>query len=211
LQKPKRYRVKEIFGPTIQGEGTHTGLKVLFLRLSGCNKWSGRPEHKPKSICNYCDTDFVGGDMMEAGDIVRHLQRLGDTVDLVISGGEPALQIDKELLLALVGAGFRLHLETNGSKDIGELANFFYHITMSPKQGREGTLLKRCDDLKLLFPYIDSEITIEKFISFEHRYAYLQPVWDDNYKFNLNSTIDKIMEMNNWKLSLQTHKITGVV
>jgi len=116
----KKYLVKEIFGPTIQGEGSYTGQACLFLRFSGCNKWSGRPEDKPNSICSFCDTDFVGGERMDSKEIIRRLGEIrGDIEILVLSGGEPALQVDEALCKELSEAGFELHIETNGSKKLG--------------------------------------------------------------------------------------------
>lgn len=204
----RKYKVKEIFGPTIQGEGSHVGASVHFLRLSNCNKWSGKPEHKPKSICHYCDTDFVGGDLMTKEEIKdRFLELHADTV--VISGGEPTLQIDEDLLRCLTGY-FDLHLETNGSRALGELLRFFTHITCSPKQPYSETRLERCDDLKILCPYIHPQITLKDFKDFERKNTYLQPVMNENYKENLRETIDKVMGTKNVKLSLQVHKIIGI-
>ena len=207
----KTYKVKEIFGPTLQGEGTHALEKVYFLRFAGCNKWSGKEDDRPKSICWYCDTDFVGGEKMTSKEIVKALGDLdGKVKHVVISGGEPSLQLDEDLLVSLTDAGYYLHLETNGSRDLKDLHRHFYHITMSPKQSPEKTKLKSCDDLKILYPFIDEEITPITFANFNAKAKYLQPVHSDSYDKNLKNTIDKIYLLDDWKLSLQLHKIMGV-
>jgi len=72
----RTYRVKEIFGPTIQGEGLHTGMPCLFVRLAGCNAWDGRPETRAASACPYCDTDFRGGEALALAEILSRLNAL---------------------------------------------------------------------------------------------------------------------------------------
>lgn len=211
----KTYLVKEIFGPTLQGEGSHAGVPVVFLRLSKCNKWSGAPAHKPKSICNYCDTDFNGGTRMTADQIVAKLVETDDSLcrRVVISGGEPTLQLDEALLLAIKASvdpkGWEIHLETNGSNRLGEMLDLIDHITMSPKQPLAETMLEECDDLKILWPPIHPDITPEAFEGFEHGQLYLQPVMQTGYESNLIKTVDKVIELD-CRLSLQTHKIIGV-
>jgi 7-carboxy-7-deazaguanine synthase len=205
----RRYRIKSIFGPTLQGEGTYAGTVVKFLRFSGCNKWSGRAEDKPSAVCRFCDTDFVGATRMTADEIVAELERLGGPRRVVISGGEPTLQLDVGLMSTLTGAGYRCHLETNGSLPLGEALDFFEHITMSPKQAFAETKLEICDDLKILHPPIGDGITPEGFEDFPYRRLFLQAVWDDQYEANLRSTISRVVELDA-RLSVQTHKIVGV-
>lgn len=198
----KKYKVKEIFGPTIQGEGSTLGHPVLFLRFSGCNKWSGREEDKHKSICSFCDTDFLGGDLLTAQEIAEKLDSLSDTVKtVVISGGEPTLQIDDFLLNHLYHK-FNLHLETNGSRPLEHLAQFFTHVSMSPKQGREETKLEQCDDIKLLYPWIRKDINYDEFSEFPHSQAFIQPVWESNKK----EALKLIFDHPELKLSPQLHK-----
>ncbi len=206
----KTYRVKNIFGPTIQGEGSFTGTVVLFLRLAGCNKWTGLAKDKPTAMCKFCDTDFRGGEPMTAMQIREKLKALGPCKRVVISGGEPTLQLDIDLLQLLTLDGFQLHLETNGSRQLGEMLAYFYHITMSPKQSMAETQLEACDDLKILYPAIHPDITMEAFEDFHCTSRFLQAVWDNDYAANLKATICRILGNPAWKLSLQTHKITGV-
>ena len=197
------YKVKEIFGPTIQGEGSASGTSVLFLRLTGCNRWSGRAEDKAKSVCSFCDTDFVGGDVMSAKQIAGKLASLSLTVKtVVISGGEPLLQVDENLLVELVNAGLVLHLETNGSKALKDLGQYFEHVSMSPKQPMAQTKLERCDDVKLLFPWIGPEIDYDNFKYFNSTQMYLQPVWESDK----NKILEYIYSHPDLKLSAQLHK-----
>lgn len=205
-----KYRIKSIFGNTIQGEGSASGMVVKFIRFAGCNRWSGLPEHKPAAICKFCDTDFRGGEQLEIEQIIERLDKLGPGQRVVISGGEPTLQLDEPILLALKDMGFILHLETNGSRALGKLARYFTHITMSPKQSLHDTKLEWCTDLKILFPPIHPDVEPGNFSTFPAIHRFLQPVWDDNYKENLKLTLAKIMAEPAWRLSLQMHKILGV-
>lgn len=111
---------------------------------------------------------------------------------------------------AEMDAGYHLHLETNGSVDLGCLSTYFDHITLSPKQPLAETKLKWAHDVKVLYPHIHSGVTLEDFQKFPAKNRYLQPVHSDKYEQNLQATIQKLYENHDWRLSLQTHKITGV-
>src|SRR5215470_1792573 len=106
------YLVKEIFGPTLQGEGAHAGRPCVFLRFAACNL-----------ACTWCDTDFApeGAVRHTADEIVAALRALdrGDTRMVVVTGGEPTLQWDPALAAAIAGAGFRVHMESNGTRALG--------------------------------------------------------------------------------------------
>lgn len=206
----KKYKIKEIFGPTIQGEGTFSGNVVMFVRFSGCNKWSGLEKHRASSACPFCDTDFVGGKLYNVQEIISSLKEKSDCRKLVLSGGEPTLQIDYTLLSYLVNAGYELHLETNGSKKLGQLRQFFKHVTLSPKQKMQDTKLEWANDLKLLYPPINDEMSIEDWKTYHAENRYLQPVWGDKTKENTEATIKKVTDNPELKLSLQLHKIIKV-
>lgn len=205
----KSYRIKSIFGPTLQGEGTYAGRVVMFVRFAGCNRWSGMEKDRAESICSYCDTDFLGGTRMSPTDILARLQALGDCRRVVLSGGEPTIQIDFELLMVLHGAGYEIHLETNGSNALGDLLPAFTHITCSPKQPYAETKLEMCHDLKMLWPPISPAIVPEEFIELPYQQLFLQPVMDDKYEANMKATVREVLKRDA-RLSLQTHKITGV-
>lgn len=214
----RKYAVKKIFGPTLQGEGTLNGSVTVFLRLSGCNMWDGRAETRAASQCPYCDTDFFGGDKMDAGEILDAIRALAPPPTWVtISGGEPLLQLDDNLLATLKMEGYRTAIETNGTVSLHpRCVRLVDHVTCSPKVPRAEMKLKRCDDLKLLFPHPNPAITPKAFADFPAKERYLQPVNDDE-TVNIGNTkkcIQRIYDENliriEWKLSLQTHKVLGL-
>jgi len=205
----KKYKIKKIFGPTIQGEGSYIGKAVAFVRFAGCNRWSGREKDKEKSICKFCDTDFHGGTSMSGKEILDAVKATGCKT-VILSGGEPTLQIDFFLLALLDAAKIEIHLETNGSNQLtAPMESLITHIAMSPKQSIEKTKLKRCSDIKILYPWISEDITIEKFASFTHGKMFVQPVEDDNYQENLKGAI-KICTDFDISISPQLHKLIKV-
>src|SRR5512135_2299396 len=111
------YSVKEIFY-TLQGEGAQTGRPAVFCRFAGCNLWSGREADRAKAVCNFCDTDFVGLDGPGGGRFAD-AEALAHAVEaawqggaenrlVVLTGGEPLLQLDEALIEALHARGFSL-------------------------------------------------------------------------------------------------------
>lgn len=211
------YIVKKIFGPTIQGEGSLTGTQTLFVRLSGCNMWDGRPETRAASRCPYCDTDFFKGDRTEVEDIVQACLGLASPSRcgwVTISGGEPMLQLGLELLQALSKAGYKIAVETNGTKPMGKLARLVDHISLSPKVPLSQVQLEYCDDLKVLFPHPNEAITPQAFSNFPtKRGRYIQPINGDN-ELDLANVAAAMEEANRlgsrWKLSVQVHKPAGL-
>lgn len=216
----KKYKVKEIFGPTIQGEGKGTGEVVLFLRLSGCNKWNGREEDKASSACPFCDTDFTGGDLLSGGEIVGALLKLPNAKQiktLVISGGEPTLQLDKDLLYML-SQWWCVYLETNGSRELDEeMLQHLSHVSCSPKQSPDQTRIQRIDSLKILHPPETFDRSVDVFMEdevFMNRHnnpkIYIQPVMDQNYEKNLKHCLDICYKYPKVRLSVQLHKTIEV-
>lgn len=209
----KKYKVKEMFGPTLQGEGSQAGRAVLFLRFSGCNRWSGREEDRSGSICHFCDTDFLGGDMLTKEEISSKLLELGRgrVWVVVVSGGEPLLQLDLELATHLKEKHLSLYIETNGSIEPSwPLRSYVDHVTMSPKQSPSETKLRAADDIKVLFPPIRPDITPEAFDEFSCSNRYVQPVWRDDTD-NTKKAIAEVLRLGStWRLGLQLHKFLGV-
>ena len=206
----RKYSVHKIFGPTIQGEGGMTGTVCHFIRLSGCNMWDGRPETRGASLCPFCDTDFFSHTMMTADNIIEQLDSLGRKGWVTISGGEPALQLDEPLVNSLHGAGYLVAIETNGTKPIAGKVDY---LTLSPKLSRRETVVTDCDSLKLLYPHPNPLIRPELFNDINARDKYLQPIDtgnDQGNQVNVQRTIDKLYELDGWRLSLQTHKYAGV-
>jgi len=208
-----------MFGPTIQGEGKGAGETVLFLRFAGCNKWSGRVEDKAGSQCPFCDTDFLGGEKLTASDIVRRLLELAQNypvATLVISGGEPTLQLDQELASELARY-FSLYLETNGSRDVDpDVLKYINHVCCSPKQSPAETKIKHIDSLKVLHPPVSPERSCHEFFSRDfiskHPYAekFIQPVMDENYDNNIKQCLQVCYASRGVRLSIQLHKVIEV-
>src|SRR5437764_7560125 len=107
------YTVKELFY-TLQGEGANTGRAAIFCRFAGCNLWSGREQDRATAICDFCDTDFLGGERLDAAAIVVRVAALEGPRWVCFTGGEPMLQLDRPLLEALRARGHRAAIETNG-------------------------------------------------------------------------------------------------
>ena len=206
----RRYGVHKIFGPTIQGEGGMTGTVCHFIRLSGCNMWDGRPETRKQSLCPFCDTDFFAHDMLTANQIVDQLMRLGWVPWVTISGGEPSLQIDQELIDMLHAKEFKVAVESNGTRTIGAQVD---HLTISPKLPPEQTLIQQCDSLKVLYPHPNPKIVPELYHGIQATTRYIQPIdTGDPVKnqHNMKQALAKVYSMPGWKLSIQTHKLIGV-
>ena len=207
------YRVKEIFGPTLQGEGLHAGRSCVFLRLSGCNAWDGRPETRAGSACPYCDTDFFGGESLDLAEILRRLGQLvrGDHCGCVLTGGEPLLQADAALLAAL-GARFPwVDVETNGTRPCPPRpANV--RLSCSPKTIPGCSVQIEPDWWKILIPAQESFLPPALASG---RPVFLQPVCPDEgmdspaYQAALARCIALCHE-HRCQLSLQQHKLIGL-
>jgi len=207
------YQVKEIFY-TLQGEGGNAGRPAVFCRFAGCNLWSGREQDRATAACRFCDTDFVGtdgtlgGKFADAELLARQIEALwpvGAAHRLVVmTGGEPLLQLDAALLAALHARNFEIAVETNGS--IAAPAGIDW-LCVSPKAGapwvqREG------QELKLVWPQTGFDLTELEAANFSQRY--LQPMDNAQRADNTQSCIALCMQRPAWRLSLQTHKITGI-
>ena len=210
----RRYQVKSIFGPTLQGEGVHAGQACVFLRLAGCNAWDGRPETRANSACPYCDTDFRGGEALELSVIMARLdEHAGDNAKLgcVLSGGEPLLQADAELLGAL-GARFPwVDVETNGTRRCpARPANVF--ISCSPKLIDCQPIVADPDWWKILIPA--QQAFLEQALAHGSP-VYLQPVCPDAgpegpaYEEHLAACLD-LCYRHGCRMSLQLHKYLGL-
>jgi 7-carboxy-7-deazaguanine synthase (Cx14CxxC type) len=126
------YSVKEIFY-TLQGEGAQSGRAAVFCRFAGCNLWTGREEDRASAVCKFCDTDFVGTDGTGGGkfetaqDLARAIASHWPAAPgqagqrfVVLTGGEPLLQVDAALTDALHAEGFFIAVETNGTQTAPE-------------------------------------------------------------------------------------------
>ncbi len=226
------YKVNEIFY-TLQGEGAHSGIPAVFVRFSGCNL-----------RCPWCDTEFSDFTEMSADEIVREALSLYDIPNerrkmLVLTGGEPSLQVDTPLIDALHAAGFYICIETNGTRPLPDGIDW---ITCSPKMvyqsegrsisetvyqrsglsaKRSSLALKRVNEVKVVFTgTYDPEIWRSQL---EAEHWLLQPLrytgewllnncdaFEDDRNDNLDDTVRYILSHPFWRLSVQLHKIVGL-
>jgi 7-carboxy-7-deazaguanine synthase (Cx14CxxC type) len=207
------YAVKEIF-LTLQGEGARSGRRAVFCRFAGCNLWTGREVDRAKAVCRFCDTDFVGTDGTLGGKyadaatlataIARSWGEARDRRYVVLTGGEPMLQVDRALIDALHGEGFTIAIETNGTLPVPRAIDW---ICVSPKAGSE-LVQTSGDELKLVWPQPGSDVERLAGLDFAHRL--IQPLDDANAADNVRACIELVMRDPRWQLSLQTHKHLGL-
>ncbi len=202
------YRVREIFA-TLQGEGAQAGRAAVFLRFAGCNLWSGREEDRAQAICRFCDTDFRGGDRFaDAAQLAAAVASCwhgdGGQALVVVTGGEPALQLDAALLAALHDRGFHVAIETNGTLALPAGLDW---ICVSPKAGTHG-VVKAGDELKLVYPQAGAPPEAFAGLAFTH--FFLQPMDGAQAAANTRAAIAYCQAHPQWRLSLQTHKMIGI-
>lgn len=207
------YAVKEIF-LTLQGEGAQAGRRAVFCRFAGCNLWTGREKDRAKAICQFCDTDFVGTDGTLGGKYAD-AATLAATIAaswgegaadryVVLTGGEPMLQVDMALIDALHGAGFTIAIETNGTFAVPRSIDW---ICVSPKAGSELVQLSG-DELKLVWPQPGSDV--QRLAALDFQNLLVQPLDDPHAAENVQACIDLVMDDPRWRLSLQAHKSLGL-
>jgi len=205
------YAVKEIF-LTLQGEGMQAGRRAVFLRLSGCNLWTGREQDRATAQCQFCDTDFVGMDGENGGryaavDLAAKVEALwgkGDERLVVITGGEPMLQLDAPLIDALHGRGFEIAVETNGTLPAPEGIDW---VCVSPKAGTE-VVQRTGDELKLVWP--QAGVNPRDLLGWDFRHFLIQPMDCADAAAARQAAIDYVLAHPEWRLSLQTHKLLGL-
>ncbi|TAN05149.1 MAG: 7-carboxy-7-deazaguanine synthase [Rhodanobacteraceae bacterium] len=208
------YAIKEIFY-TLQGEGFNAGRPAVFCRFSGCNLWSGREADRATSICNFCDTDFVGTNGVNGGKYpdaaavagkITSLWPAGQTENrfVVFTGGEPLLQLDTPVLDAMHAQGFECAVETNGTLEAPAGLDW---ITVSPKSTAP-VKLKRASELKLVYP--QPTALPERFAGFPATHFFLQPMDGPRIADNTRAAVEYCKAHPHWRLSLQTHKYLGI-
>jgi 7-carboxy-7-deazaguanine synthase (Cx14CxxC type) len=207
------YAVKEIFY-TLQGEGANAGSAAVFCRFAGCNLWSGREQDRPDATCQFCDTDFVdtngtgGGKFATAQDLAAAVLAAwtGGTENrlVVLTGGEPALQVDTDLVDALHDEGFRIAIETNGTLPLPDGIDW---ICVSPKAGST-VIQTRGDELKLVYP--QPSLLPDTVAAFTFTHRFLQPMDGPDQEKNTEAAVRYCKSHPEWRLSLQTHKLIGI-
>ena len=207
------YAVKEIFY-TLQGEGANTGRQAVFLRFAGCNLWSGREEDRSSAVCQFCDTDFVGGTKFPTAELLAQavsnewscLANPGATPRgfVVCTGGEPLLQLDRPLIDALHAHGFEIAVETNGTIEAPDGVDW---ICVSPKANAPLAQI-RGDELKVVYP--QEGMALEPFESLAFTHFFVQPMDGPDVDRNHELAAAYCLEHPRWRLSLQTHKLLGI-
>ena len=221
--------VREIFGPTIQGEGDYSGSPAIFIRFAGCNMWNGLPSTRAASACPFCDTDFRRdrSTKMSVAEVLDVVHGISDGYKnnylIVLTGGEPMLQ-NKQVLLTLVGSlqerGFTVQMESNGTVYDDALGDALDGLTISPKSDIKSIIadFKNVSCLKVLHPHPNPKVKINEYIdaysaSHSHIHFCLQPIDaydEDENKNNINLTLAKVKKLGYpWRISLQTHKLLG--
>ena len=207
------YSIKEVFY-TLQGEGVQAGRPAVFCRFAGCNLWYGREADRGAATCRFCDTDFVGTDGTSGGryrdaaslsDVVAAHWPGGGAPFVVCTGGEPLLQLDEPLVATLHSRGFEVAIETNGT--IAPVPTGIDWVCVSPKAGVPLALTKG-DELKVVVPQAGLDLDVLEKLPFRH--FSLQPMDDLSRVENTRLAVNLCLKRPHWRLSLQTHKATGI-
>ena len=208
------YSVKEIFY-TLQGEGRNAGRAAVFCRFAGCNLWSGRESDRASAVCTFCDTDFVGMNG-EGGGRFSDADALAQAVSdcwpqdaegrrfVVLTGGEPLLQVDPALIVALHARDFEIAVETNGTVAPPDGLDW---LCVSPK-GRARLAVTAGHELKLVFPQADAPPEQFEALQFDH--FLLQPMDGPQQAQNTAAAVAYCLAHPRWRLCLQTHKLLGI-
>lgn len=208
------YSVKEIFY-TLQGEGANAGRPAVFCRFSGCNLWTGRETDRARATCQFCDTDFVGTDgpgggrfgssgLLADAIVEKWPQKIESGPFIVLTGGEPLLQVDEELIADLHLRGCRVAIETNGT--IAAPAGIDW-ICVSPKAGAP-IVQASGQELKLVFP--QDGVKPSDFIGLPFQHHFLSPKDGPLLGAHTKSCVEYCLSDPRWRLSIQTHKILNI-
>tara|TARA_R110001606_G_scaffold3277_1_gene14358 strand:- start:9401 stop:10051 length:651 start_codon:yes stop_codon:yes gene_type:complete len=214
------YSIKEAFY-SLQGEGAHAGRPALFCRFTGCNLWSGSEKTRTTSECQFCDTDFIGTNGQHGGKF-KTAEQLRTHIDVlwpggqghkyvVFTGGEPALQLDDELIVEMKQHGYTIAIETNGTMALPDGIDW---ICVSPKTAKPLVVTKG-DELKLVYP--QSHISPDYFETLDFSHFYLQPMDQSHLTTDQiplidtqQATLHYCLSHPRWRLSLQTHKMLNI-
>lgn len=185
------YRINEIFY-SLQGEGHWTGTPMVFVRFSGCNL-----------RCPFCDTDFSASTPMSMESVLSEVARIGcGCRRVVLTGGEPSLQVDSTMVKAFHDAGYAIHIETNGTRELPEGIDW---VTVSPKtewQSNGKVVLGKADELKVVYTGQD----LGEWEGYDAKFLYLQPCSCRNTE----EVVTYVLSHPIWNLSLQTHKVLDI-
>ncbi|MBR2250692.1 MAG: radical SAM protein [Prevotella sp.] len=187
------YKINEIFY-SLQGEGCQVGRPAVFVRFSGCNL-----------RCSFCDTDFAAYHSMSLADVMESIAEYPSRF-VVLTGGEPSLQVDTPLISALHERNYIISVETNGTHLLPAGIDW---VTVSPKEG--GTVvLSHANEVKVV--YVGQSVE-QYYRQISAQRYYLQPcatIKDGKYSDNRYDVIDYCLAHPHWSLSLQTHKLLNI-
>lgn len=212
MRSSKTYAIKEVYR-TIQGEGAQTGRPAIFVRFSGCNLWSGREEDRHTAICRFCDTDFFGTDGVNGGKytadalckVILALWENPHTPPFAVcTGGEPLLQLDRQLIDTIHAHDIEIAVETNGTIPAPDDIDW---ICMSPKANTD-IAVKSGNEIKIVYP--QEGIDPEEFEDWDFEHFFIQPMDSPQLEYNTQRAIAYCAAHPQWKLSLQTHKLLGI-
>lgn len=210
------YQIKEIFF-SLQGEGARCGRAAVFCRFAGCNLWSGREADRAQALCSFCDTDFRGIDGTLGGSYSA--TALGEQVAacwesmtpdrsqryVVLTGGEPLLQLDQRLLDVLHAHQFEIAVETNGTYPAPPQIDW---LCVSPK-AKAPLVVTRGDELKLVYPQLGAPP--EQFAALGFRHFFLQPLAGAHSQQHTAQAVAYCQAHPLWRLSVQMHQLIGIV
>lgn len=187
-------RVNEIFY-SLQGEGHFTGTPAVFVRLSGCNL-----------RCPFCDTDHHASVGMTYAEVVARVAAFPSR-HVVVTGGEPSMQLTDGFIDALHAAGCFVQVETNGTLPLPSAVDW---ITCSPKDAP--VVLDRIDELKVVYsgqPMGGYAPLMA--IAAEWRLQPCDVPGDPSAsERHLRAAIAYTLANPRWRLSLQTHKLISI-
>lgn len=216
----KSLKIKEAFY-TLQGEGAQAGRASVFIRFSKCNLWNGKESGRATALCQFCDTDITGTDGENGGEyslpeLLKLALRLWPDMKagkpyIVFTGGEPALQLTKEIVQTFQDAGFECAVESNGTLPLPDNLDW---VCISPK-GRSEVIIHYCHELKLVYPQTDIQPRDVSHIKADH--YFLSPMADygtENsgmiVREHMQAATQFCLDNPKWRISLQTHKLLGI-
>ena len=193
-------RINDIFY-SLQGEGHNTGRAAVFIRFAGCNL-----------RCSFCDTEFDTYREMSDEQILAAISQYPARF-VVLTGGEPTLQVDEAFVELLHQHGYEVAMESNGTRPAPQNLDW---LTVSPKVRSEKLEVKSeklADELKVVF---DETTAPESYLSLLTSHfsplLFLQPCDTGDAARNeaiVARCVEYIKEHPWWRLSLQTHKLVG--
>lgn len=210
----KTYPINETF-LSIQGEGARAGSLNVFVRFSACNQTCREETHGFD-----CDTEFTSSVMFTAEEIADRILELWPTTsetNIILTGGEPLLHVDNELLDALEGADPQcIAIETNGSLPLPTHAigastckGAQLHVACSPKVAEHAIRLEWCNELRYV-RHAGQGIPKPRL---QAKHLFLSPAWTPSSGVDpgaLETCLNLVKTHPEWRLSMQTHKLLRI-